>query len=205
MPLVRSEPEKTTGHAEPDFGLDGLNDASPEVRFRAARAAPGQPDSIPLLARALERETDSQVLEAIFTALARVASPRSVLTVLPYVRSDSARLRTGALDALRAMPDLTRLHLRELLSDPDSDVRLLVCDLARVMTDCDTPQLLCALIEGEPNANVCAAAVEALAEIGDARAVPTLRACARRFPGDPFLQFAIKSASERLSAHADGG
>ena len=205
MPLIRTERDKISGRSEPESGLDGLIDPSPEVRWAAVSAIASQPGSVPTLAGALARETHMRVREAIFTGLAQAATPESVLAVLPYVRSDTASLRTGALDALRAMPALTEPHLTELLSDPDSDVRVLACDLARVMTGPEAPKLLCALIEVERQANVCAAAVEALSEIGDAGALPSLAICAERFVDDPFLVFASKAASERLSGPPNRG
>jgi HEAT repeat protein len=206
MPLIRKTPDETAKAAEPaaDTSAD-LADASPDRRWAAARAAADHPDTIPALAQALARETDARVREAIFTALARIATPESVLAVLPYIGSDDASLRTGALDALRAMPTLTEPHLPQLLADPDSDVRLLACDLARVMTGAEVPRLLCSLLDADPQANVCAAAVEVLAEIGDADAVPSLARCAARFPGDPFLGFAVQAASSRLALQADRG
>ena len=183
----------------------GLADASPDARWAAARAAADRPEAVPALADALARENDVRVREAIFTALARIATSESVLVVLPYIRSDDASLRTGSLDALRAMPSLMEPHLPQLLADPDGDVRLLACDLARTMTKAGMPELLCKLLDTDPQANVCAAAVEVLAEIGNADAVPSLKRCAARFPGDPFLGFAIEAAIERLTQHADRG
>jgi hypothetical protein len=40
--------------------------------------------------------------------------------------------------------------------------------------------------------------VEALGEIGNAKALPALSNCAERFPDDPFLGFAIKVVADRL-------
>jgi HEAT repeat protein len=205
MPLIRKEPGKKARSVEPGSPLDGLSDPSPDMRWAAARAAANQPGVVPALAQALALEREPRVLEALFTALAHIASSESVIAVLPYVRSDTASLRTSALDALRAMPGPTEAHLRQLLSDPDSDVRLLACDLARVMPGSEASRLLCALIDAEPQANVCAAAVEVLSEIGDESAIPSLTRCAARFPDDPFLSFAIQTASERLSAHGGRG
>jgi HEAT repeat protein len=138
------------------------------------------------------------VREAIFTALARIATSESANVVLPYLRLDDANTRTGAMDALRALPDACRPYLPGLLADADPDVRLLACDLVRDAGGADGPRWLCALIETEPQANVCAAAVEALGEIGDATAAPSLSRCAERFPDDPFLGFAIKVVADRL-------
>jgi HEAT repeat protein len=202
MPLIRKPSEEKAAAAKPaGEPADGLADASPDARWAAARAAADQPEAVPALAQALAREGDVRVREAIFTALARICTPQSVLAVLPYIGSDDANLRTGALDALRAMPGQMEPHLRQLLADPDSDVRLLACDLARVTTGAEVPLLLCRLIESDPQANVCAAAVEVLAEIGDADAVPSLALCAARFPDDPFLKFAIKAATEHLTLY----
>ena len=206
MPLIRKTPDRTTKAAQPAADTAaGLADASPDTRWAAARASADRPEAVPALAHALAHENDVRVREAIFTALARIATAESVLAVLPYIGSDDANLRTGALDALRAMPGLTEPHLPQLLADPDSDVRLLACDLARVMTGAEVPQLLCRLLDADPQANVCAAAVEVLAEIGDAHAVPALERCAARFPDDPFLGFAIRATAGRLTLQADRG
>jgi HEAT repeat protein len=205
MPLIRKPPDKAAAGEDPVDLNTALASTSAEVRWAAARDVAGHPQSVPILAAALARESDARVREAMFTVLARIATPQSAAVVLPYLRADDAGLRTGALDALRAMPELTKPHLPQLLADPDSDVRLLACDLARVMIWPEAPRLLCSLVESEPQANVCAAAVEALAEIGDAEAVPSLARCAARFPDDPFLAFAIKAATDQLSRQAGRG
>jgi HEAT repeat protein len=196
MPLIRKESSEVAGDVSGE-ALLSLSSASPDERWRAARAA-SNPAAIPSLGEALARERDKRVREAIFTALARIATPESALIVLPYLRVDDANMRTGAMDALRAMEDACRPHLPGLLTDPDPDVRLLACDLVREMGGADGPRWLCALIETEPQANVCAAAVEALGEIADGSAERSLSHCAERFPDDPFLGFAIKVVAERL-------
>lgn len=199
MPLIR----KTLDNP-PSSGPDpaaALASASPDERWAAARAAADIPTSIPALAQALAQESEPRVREAIFTALARIATLESALAVLPYLSSTDASIRIGALDALRAMPEAAKPLLPQALADADADVRLLACDLTRNMHDADTPRWLCALLETELEANVCAAAVEVLNEIGDARALPTLWRCAARFPDDPFLAFAIKAATDRLRSH----
>jgi len=174
-----------------------LASASPDERWVAARAA-RDPVSIPSLGEALAHERDARVREAIFTALARIGTPESAKVVLRYLRLDDANTRAGAMDALRAMQHASQPHLPALLADSDPDVRLLACDLVRDAGGTDGPRWLYALIETEPQANVCAAAVEALGEIGDERALPALWRCAERFPDDPFLGFAIKVVAERL-------
>lgn len=200
MPLIRNTPDKTPPIGEAEEA--DLRSSSADVRWAAARTAGDRPNSISALAQALARETDMRVREAIFTALARLASPESVDVVLPYLRSDDASLRNGAMDVLRAEPKSLRTRIADLLADPDDDVRLLSCELARAIDTPEAQALLLSLIETDPAPNVCAAAIEVLSEIGDAAARPVLARCAARFPDDPFLRFAVKAALDRLKAPA---
>jgi HEAT repeat protein len=204
MPLIRKAFDEAAKPVTPPMA--GVADASPDARWAAARSAEGDPNAVLDLAQALARENDVRVREAIFTAIARIGTEDSVLAVLPYIRSDDANLRTRALDALRAMPALLiEPHLPQLLADPDSDVRLLACDLARVLRGPQAPLLLCRLVETDPHPNVCAAAIDVLAEIGSSDAISSLERCAARFPNDSFLDFAIKAATGRFTRQADRG
>jgi len=200
MPLIRNKPDRPpiTQESEPAT----LSSASAEERWRAARAAADSSANVPALSLALARESDPRVREAIFTALARIATAESAQAVLPYLRSDDANIRIAALDALLAMPRAAEAHLPLLLSDPEADVRLLACELVRKMQGENGPRQLHSLLEAEPQANVCAAAVEVLAEVGDAEALPPLRRCLARFPDDPFLNFAITVAIDHLGARS---
>ena len=198
MPLIRKESDKVAAAATAEAPAS-LASLSPDERWTAARAA-SDPSAIPSLAQALSRERDGRVREAIFSALAGIATRESVLAILPYLRGDDANARTGAMDALRAMGPGCGAYLQELLADPDPDVRLLACDLVRDVGGVEGPRWLCTLIETEPEANVCAAAAEALGATADAAAVLSLSRCAKRFPDDPFLGFAIKVVIERLTS-----
>lgn len=196
MPLVR----KGAGEAIPSSAIDltALTTGSPDERWSAARAAPLTPEGVEALAAALRLETDERVREAIFTSLARAATPQSVEAVLPHLRSDDARMRTGALDALKAMPAAVAPRLAELLADADPDVRLLSCEIARELPGPEVTRLLCDLLDRETAANVCGAAVEMLTEIADPSAVPALERCAARFPSEAFLTFAIRVALDNI-------
>lgn len=206
MPLIRTESAKPGTEGAPAVDLAAeLKNASSDARWAAARNAADRPETVPILAEALARESSERVREAIVTSLVRIATAEAASALLPYLRSDDANLRTCALDGLRAMPELSKPYLQQLLVDPDGDVRLLACDLARNLSGPEVPQLLCDLLETDPSSTVCAAAVEALAEIGDADAVASLERCAARFRDVPFLVFAVKIASERLNPRGGRG
>ena len=169
-----------------------------QERWDAARLATDLPNGLQLLSRAMSGEREPRVREAILTSLARLGTPDAAEVVLAGLRSDDSQLRTASLDALRAMPTATAAHLSRLLRDTDPDVRLLACDLVRSQSAAEASRLLGEVLSLDSEANVCAAAVEVLAETGSPGLVELFKQCAARFPDDPFLAFAIRVASERL-------
>ena len=205
MPLVRNPPGTQPPADIPPVAaavMDALAHGTDEQRWSAARAAAELPGCAPALAAALAREKAPRVREAIVTSLARIATPDSVAALLPCLRSDDAHVRMEATDALTAMKDAAWPYLGELLRDSDADVRMLACGLVRNMPNESAVRLLCELLESEPEPNVCAAAVDALAEIGGTEALPVLARCEQRFRATPFLAFAIKMVVDRIRAQA---
>ncbi len=199
MPLIRqgASPPPTTS---PEQSADQLLIGSAEERWAAARDLAGRPEGVSALAEALKEETDANVREAILTSLARSGGPAAVGAILSLVRSDDAGLRTAALDALRLMPQALAEHLDVVLTDADTDVRILACDLARQLPGPLATRLLSGVLLNDPDANVCAAAVDVLAEAGDRDALPALAACEARFAASPFLAFAIGVVRQRIDA-----
>lgn len=201
MPLIR-KPDVLIAAPPADLegALDALTRGTTEERWLAARQAAQLPASARALGAALAAEQDMRVRETIFTSLVAIGTAESTEQLLPFLRSDDAPLRGGALDALRAMRGAVLPRLAQLFQDPDSDVRLLACELTRNLPSEQASRLLCTLLTSEREENVCASAIEVLAEVGDGDAVPALAQCASRFENSPFLQFAIKATIARLRA-----
>jgi hypothetical protein len=206
MPLVR-KPAAGIPAAPPDAqpSPDALVRGTDDERWAAARAAADFPDQAEGLGAAALRERNPRVREAILTSLVRIATPASVDALLPLLRSDEASLRTGALDALLSMKSLAWPSVPGLLRDPDGDVRLLACELARGMPGDDATRLLCELLDDEVAPNVCASAVEVLGLLGGPDALPALARCAERFRGTAFLEFAIRITADRIRAQRTPG
>jgi HEAT repeat protein len=205
MPLVRKPAGKSEGATKDASSILGnLVSGGVDERWAAARAAADLPGAVTALAAALRNESDARVREAIFTSLARIGTPESADLLISFLRSDSANLRAGALDSLHimmaGMPEL----LPRLLGDRDADIRILSCELARTLPGPEATTLLCTLLSGEPEANVCAAAIDVLSEVGNPAALPVLAACAEKFRDSPFLGFAIKTATERIHSQLPG-
>jgi HEAT repeat protein len=204
MPLVKRG--GTTPPSGPKPAADGiasdvlaLTAIDSDTRWTAARALGGRAEAVPALAAALNAEQVPRVREAIMTALMRVGDGASVTVLLPYLRSQDAGLRSSAIEALQGLPDIVAPFMSVLFQDGDSDVRLLATELARNLPAENATHILCALLEHETHANVCAAAVDVLAEVGTPDALPALRTCASRFSETPFLPFAISVAIARIT------
>lgn len=200
MPL-RRRPEPPKAAVEPTADpLLALRTGTPDERRLAAVSAAGRQGGVEALGEALATETDARVRTAIFTSLVRLGNAASVAMVIPYLSSDDAALRSGALDALRAMPAAAGPALPRLLHDPDPDVRLLSCEIARNLASAEAAALLRDLLLRDEAVNVCAAAVDVLAEIDGPQAAPALLRCAERFPDEPFVAFSVRMALRRLGA-----
>lgn len=203
MPLIRKPGGRASASAPvtalpASDVLTALTAGTEDERWRAARAAADIAGGVDALGRAVLVEPSARVREAMLTSLARIGSPQGAAALAHLLRVDDAGLRTGALDALRAIGADVREHLPTLLTDPDSDVRLLSCEVARALPSPEATQLLCELLERESELNVCAAAVEVLAEVATPDALPILARCQARFANEPFLTFAVKTASDRI-------
>jgi HEAT repeat protein len=212
MPLVRKDTrgkeagakdgdaiaQPAPGVPDQEAAIAALGAGSPQDRWTAARQLAASPGAAQALGRAVGAERDERVREAIFTSLARIDSAGSLEAVLPHLRSDDAGLRTGALDAMRTMTGAVGTRLDALLRDIDPDVRVLACELARDLPSVRATELLARVLDNDPAVNVCAAAVDVLAEIGSTDALPSLARCADRFPDQAFLGFAVKVACERI-------
>ena len=203
MPLIRKPTDPAVRAGVPDLEAAKAALRSPDAnsRWSAARALAAFPEAVAALGEASLAEPDARVREAMFTSLARIGAAQSVAMLVAHVRSDDAERRTGALDALKAMPQALSGALPGLLKDRDPDVRLLACDLVRDLPSAEATALLSEVLDSEREVNVCAAAVDVIADVGSPEALTALRRCAERM-ADPFLDFAIGIACDRIGEQA---
>jgi HEAT repeat protein len=204
MPFIKSITSAERGNVKATASLAAhlseLSSPEAEIRWNAARALGGVAEAVPGLVVALEAEKVPHVREAMMTALMRVGDAASIRALLPYLRSQDAHQRAAAIEALQPLAEALAPFIAPLLIDDDADVRIMATELTRNMPAEKATRALCSLLENELHPNVCAAAVEVLAEVGTRDAVPTLEACAQRFSNTPFLPFAISTALARISS-----
>jgi HEAT repeat protein len=203
MPFVKRDTAIVSAAAAPAdevaAHIAALGNRDAEARWHGARGLAGRAEAVAPLAAALGVEAVPRVREAIMTALIRIGDAASVEALLPYLRSQDAGQRVAAIEALQGLPHEISPFLTALLADGDSDVRILATELARNLPAAEATRLLCGLLAVERHPNVCAAAIDVLAEVGTEDAIPALEQCGRRFAGTPFLPFAAAKVIALIS------
>lgn len=203
MALVKNRQPAADGPAETaprDLAglLADLTAAESGVRRNAVRGLGSYPDSAMALCDRLGVETSPSVRAVLFTTLIHLQSPAVAVRLAEFLRSEDAPLRNTAIEALQEMPDAVASHLQTLLADSDSDVRIFAVNILAALRHRQAPQWLVEVIRSDSHVNVCAAAVDGLAEIGGPEAVTDLLDLRRRFGGNAFMEFAIDTAIRRV-------
>jgi HEAT repeat protein len=202
MPLIKRSNPPSQPAAEPESSvatlLADLESADANLRRSAAHRLAEHPETGEELCRAVASEQNESVRESIFTALIRIGTRPAAAGLLPLLNSEDAGLRNGAIEVLKTMPDAVGEHIDEIFSS-SSDVRIFGVEILGALAHPDSPRWLLRIIAEDPELNVCAAAVEALAECGDGAAVAPLTALLDRFPNEPFLEFSVHKAIARIA------
>ena len=174
---------------------------SPDVdkRSAAARSAVQFPECGVALCAHLETETDLAVRAHIVTTLIKIQSPTIAECLIHYLRSEDVGLRNDVIVALQQMPDSVAPLMHELLRDNDVDVRIFALNILGGMRNADAREWILEVIARDPHMNVCATALDALAEIGTPAMIPALQELATRFNND-YIRFAVDVAIRRIRA-----
>lgn len=177
-----------------------LTDPAIDVRRWAARDLAVYPEATEVLGRALAREGNGSVREALFTSLCTLGGTAAVDVLLPLLRSEDAALRNGAIESLAHLPEAAGQRIDALLHDPDADVRIFTVNLLGSLRHARVGPWLNQVLEKDTAINVVAAAVEVITEMGGNEHLPGLEVARKRFASDAFMGFAIDLARTRIEA-----
>lgn len=203
MPLIRpaAGAEDVTRLDALERRLDQLPESKIDERRRAARNLSHDPDAIPTIAARLECEPDPRVRDALFGSLVDIGGPEAAESLARFLRCDDAGLRGGAIEGLKRLETDSVAALDALMSDPDTDVRILAIEVTRAWPcELAVPRLR-RVFEQEPHVNVCVAAVDVATEVGSEELLAALDGLRTRFASEPFLLFAVDVACDRI--HGD--
>ena len=197
MPLTQSSLTTEPGATPFADIAEALLNGDAEQRRAAAQEATTRAN-LSLLVEHLEYEPDVSVREAIFNRIARTGDSEVIHELLKLLRSEDIGLRNAVIETVQAMGEMAIPELVPLLIDADPDVRIFTVTILQTLRSPLVVPLALGVIADDSHANVCAAAVDILAESGGPDAAPALHGLAARFPGDPFLAFAVRSALKRI-------
>lgn len=180
--------------------VEQLDDPDVGTRRWAARDLVQHPEAVSALCQHLLKEQDTSVREVIFTTLGCLGGEQAVVGVLPLLRSEDANLRNSTIELLAGLPQAVGPHITALLHDADPDVRIFTVNLLGELRHPDVARWLSGVLIEDTHVNVVAAALEVLAEVGAAEALPALKQARLRFADDPFIGFAADLAEQRIEA-----
>jgi hypothetical protein len=195
---IEAEPPGDDGTGGQECWIADLASGDSATRRRAAHALSRMPDAVPVVCAHLANEQSLSVRSIILTGLIINRSRSVVAGLLPLLRSEDANLRNGAIEALQQMPDEVAPYVDAMLADADSDVRIFAVDVLAALPHPMVPEWLCRVVKSDPHVNVCAAALDALAEAGNPDVIPVLEELGGRFSDVSFIRFAVNVAIRRI-------
>lgn len=205
MGFVKKQKNERVGHEERSYKrtcegfIAQLKDTDPAVRRWAARDMVQCPDASKVLLESLKQESVKEVREAIFTSLINIGDAVAVAGLVECLRSEDASLRNEAIEAMKQLPDEVSPVIRELLKDDDPDVRIFAVNILEALRHPDVEEWLIEVIDRDAHVNVCATAVDLLAEVGTKKSLNSLSLVKARFCSEPYIQFAVNVAIERIT------
>jgi HEAT repeat protein len=200
MALVKASHQGALPLAARDLAslLADLASAESSVRRAAVRDLASHPEAAMDLCDRLAMEVSPSVRAVLFSTLIHLQSPAVAVRLATFLRSDDVPLRNAAIEALQEMPDAVAPHLQQLLTDDDSDVRIFAVNILAALRHVQAPEWLAAIVRSDAHINVCAAAVDGLAEVGGPEVLDDLKDLRCRFGGNAFMEFAIDAAMRRI-------
>lgn len=206
MALIRKQGEARTPRQEQrqrerngDTLLLQLQDPNPLARRWAARDLVDYPAAASALAARLLQEADLSVREVILTSLTLIGSPAAIQGLLDCLRSEDACLRNEAIACMQQLPADVAPIMQQLLHSDDADLRIFAVNILAALCHPQVENWLIQVLQEDPHVNVCAAALDLLAEVGTPAAAAAIRLAKGRFAAQPYIQFAADLALARVA------
>lgn len=202
---VASSTSKAAQHGE-SIGYSDLiaqvESGESATRRKAIRMLRNHPRCLAEIIELAKQETDKNVIESIFDTLLSIANCESkvqevVLGVVDLMFSRDTQTRNQAIVFLSDFPAQVALHIPDLLSHENRDIRLYTLDIIRGLAHPDVPHWLASVVDHEEDANVLVSAIDRAAEGGCVELLGNIKAAALR-TDNPMVQFAVVMATTRL-------
>jgi HEAT repeat protein len=169
----------------------------------AAHAPSSETKPAASLLDAWRGEQDMSKREALIAAIAASQDAAKTDALMRIVEEGDAASRNFAILAWQGLSAHEVLRGAALLESANADARVLALSVLQAAPGRDVEPLLIGLLSTEADVNVCAAAVELLAECGTRAASPALLAARERFADNEFVAFVIDEALRQTGACAE--
>jgi HEAT repeat protein len=179
--------------------IQQLEHEDPLVRRWGARDLAEYPQAAAALTSRLLGEVELSVREVILSSLAAIGDETAVRGLVDCLRSEDALLRNEAIEIMKLLPDQVAPIMLTLLVDADTDVRIFAVNILESLRHPAVENWLIEVIQHDENVNVCATALDLLAEVGSKASEQPLTQIQARFPGEPYIRFAAEMALKRLA------
>lgn len=205
MALIRKQDaaappaEKRRSERTGETLLQQLHDDRPMARRWAARDLVDYPHADAALAERLLMEQDLSVREVILTSLTRLGSPVAIHALLACLRSQDASLRNEAIVCMQQLPAEVAPIMQQLLTCDDADLRIFAVNILGALCHPQVEAWLIQVLQQDCHVNVCAAALDLLAEVGTRQALSAIGLVRQRFAEQPYIQFAADLALKRIN------
>ena len=186
--------------AQRDFeGLTNqLSSKNPTERRWAARDLAEYKEASSYLIEQLMKEKDITVREIIISSLLSIGDEIAISGLIDCLKSDDAHLRNSAIEALQQIPEQVAPYIENLLHDKEPDVRIFTINILESLRHPKVVKWLIDVIENDENVNVCATALDLLAELGTEESIQAIKKVKERFKNEPYIQFASDIALRRI-------
>lgn len=141
----------------------------------AARDLAQYSEASPVLLKALEKEKDISVREVILSSLLAIRDEAAVKGLIELLKSDDAHLRNEVIETLKQMPDEVSPYIEKLIKSPDSDLRIFAINIMESLRHPKVLEWLSIILENDENLNVCATAIDLLADVGSKEHLPLIK------------------------------
>jgi HEAT repeat protein len=156
------------------------------------------PEASSYLLDQLKKENDISVQEVIISSLIKIGDDIAIKGLINLLKSEDAHLRNAAIEALQNVPEKVSAYIEKLLHDNNSDVRIFTVNILESLRHPNVIKWLIEVLENDKNINVCATALDLLAEVGTKEALPAIKKVKERFSDEPYIQFAADLALRRI-------
>ena len=184
MPLVRAA-ERNEPPDEPRDGLAAVREAARD-------------GAVGTLVEILACDPDKLAREAALTSLARLGGDAAIAALVQQIGSDDPELRNAVIETLPSLGVDVIDFIEPLLLDADPNLRISALTVLENIDDPRAAAVALSVALGDANVNVCATAIEVVANSGGPDMAAPLQTVPARFPDHPFLAFAVRAALKKI-------